>query len=202
MLSKGAFTTLHHNETCDIYQPPLRGVCPNTCIEPGLQPLSGDAHSQYGPRGMGRHKSEMFPNFKWHYWHRRGLTWKIYKVASCLCLLVYSQCIITFIVHTVVAIVVVNMQCIHVVPALPANEVSTANKDAVSHVHLYVSAASVILNFSGLLWHVVNSRLSNSENLTSVSNRRTELALPHWKDWIFTSFEDKYSNLRVHCNSL
>ena len=73
----------------------------------------------------------------------------------------------------------VNMQCIQVVPALPANEESTANKDAVSHVHLYVSAASAILNFNGLLWHIVNSRLSNSENLTSVSHKKTELALLH-----------------------
>ena len=50
---------------------------------------------------------------------------KIYKVASCLCLLIYTQYIITFIVHTSVAIVVVDMQCIQVVPALPANEVNS-----------------------------------------------------------------------------
>ena len=50
---------------------------------------------------------------------------KIYKLMSCLCLLVFSQCINTFIVHTFVAIVVVNMQCIQVVPALPANEVNS-----------------------------------------------------------------------------
>ena len=66
---------------------------------------------------------------------------KTCKVGSCLCLLIYSQCIIIFIVHTSVAIVVVNMQCIQVVPALSANEESPANKDAVPHVHLYVSAA-------------------------------------------------------------
>ena len=51
---------------------------------------------------------------------------KIYKVASCLCLLIiYRQCIITFIVHTSVAIVVVDVQCIQVVPALPADEVKS-----------------------------------------------------------------------------
>ena len=90
------------------------------------------------------------------------------------CVYLYSQCMckIAFIVHTSVAIVVINMQCIQVVPALPANEVSTANEDSMSHVHLYVSAASAILNFSGLLWQVVNSRLSNSDN-------RRLLALPH-----------------------
>ena len=120
------------------------------------------------------------------------------------CVYLYSQCmcIIAFIVHTSVGIVVVNMQCIHVVPALPANEVSTANEDRVSHVHLYVSAASAILTFNGLLWHVVNSRLSNSENPSRVSHKMTELALLHWKDWIFTSFEDESPNMRVYCNSL
>ena len=104
---------------------------------------------------------------------------KTCKVVSCLCLLRYSQCIITFIVHTTVAIVAVNRQCIQMVTALSANEESTANKDAVPHVHLYVSAASAMLSFSGLLWHIVDSRLSNSENLTSISHKRTELALPH-----------------------
>ena len=64
---------------------------------------------------------------------------KIYKVASCLCLLIYTQYIITFIVHTSVAIVVVDMQCIQVVPALPANEVISvyvalhANEDGLLH---------------------------------------------------------------------
>ena len=53
---------------------------------------------------------------------------EIYKVRSCLCLLVYihqeraSACIITCIVHTSVAIVVVNIQ---VMPVLPANEVKS-----------------------------------------------------------------------------
>ena len=79
------------------------------------------------------------------------------------------MCIIAFIVHTSVAIVVINMQCIQVVPALPTNEVSTANEDSMSHVHLYVSAASAILNFSGLLWQVVNSRLSNNDNRRQIS---------------------------------
>ena len=69
-------------------------------------------------------------------------------------------------------------------------------------MRLYVSAPSAILNFNGLLWHVVNSRLSNSENPSRVSNKMTELALLHWKDWIFTSFEDESPNMRVHCNSL
>ena len=79
---------------------------------------------------------------------------------------------------------------------------STANEYTVSYVHLYVSAASAILNFTCLLWHVVDSRLFNSENLTSISHKRTELALPHQKDCIFTCFEDKSSNFRVHCNGL
>ena len=69
-------------------------------------------------------------------------------------------------------------------------------------MRLYVSAPSATLNFNGLLWHVVNSRLSNSENLSRVSHKMTELALLHWKDWIFTSFEDESPNMRVHCNSL
>ena len=78
---------------------------------------------------------------------------------------------------------------------------STASEGTVSHVHLYVSAASAILNFSALLWHVVDSHSSN-ENLTNLSNKKTELAFPHWKDWIFTSFENKSPNLSVHCNGL
>ena len=30
----------------------------------------------------------------------------------------------------------------------------------------------------------------------------TELALPPWRDWIFGSFEDKSSDLEVHCYGL
>ena len=72
---------------------------------------------------------------------------KIYKVTSCLCLLVCSQCIITFMVHTSVAIVVVNMQCIQVVPALPAN--STANKGCI-----YMETFSPEIVFKSLRFYI------------------------------------------------
>ena len=108
----------------------LRGVCPNTCIEPGLQPLSGEAFQL--------HTANMDKE-AWVWIRVKCLCTsaqvtfltlgvvlheKTCKVGSCLCL-IYSQCIITFIVHTSVAIVVVNMQCIQVVPVLPANEVNS-----------------------------------------------------------------------------
>ena len=40
---KGGFPTLRHNEIHNISANLLREVCPNTCIEPGLQPLSSEA---------------------------------------------------------------------------------------------------------------------------------------------------------------
>ena len=67
------------------------------------------AHSQYGQRDMGRHKSEMLLYFSTSDILTLGMVLhEIYKVTSCPCLLVYSQYIITFIVHTSVAIVVDN----------------------------------------------------------------------------------------------
>ena len=39
---KGGFPTLRHNEIRDLSAHLLREVCPNTGIEPGLQPLSNE----------------------------------------------------------------------------------------------------------------------------------------------------------------
>ena len=40
---KGGFPTLRHNEIRDLTANLLKEVCPNTCIEPGLQSLKGEA---------------------------------------------------------------------------------------------------------------------------------------------------------------
>ena len=40
---KGGFPTLRHNEIQDLTANLLKVVCPNTCIEPGLQSLDGEA---------------------------------------------------------------------------------------------------------------------------------------------------------------
>ena len=40
---KGGFPTLRHNETRDLTADLLKEVCLNTCIEPALQPLSGES---------------------------------------------------------------------------------------------------------------------------------------------------------------
>ena len=39
---KGDFPILHHNEIGDMSANLLREVCPNTCTEPGLQPLNNE----------------------------------------------------------------------------------------------------------------------------------------------------------------
>ena len=40
---KGGFPTLWHNEICNLTANLLKEVCPNTCIEPGLQSLDVEA---------------------------------------------------------------------------------------------------------------------------------------------------------------
>ena len=40
---QGGFHTLRHNETRDLLADLFREVCPDVCVEPRLQPLSGES---------------------------------------------------------------------------------------------------------------------------------------------------------------
>ena len=63
-----------------------------------------------------------------------------------------------------------------------------------SYLHPY-KATSAILTLNGWLQHVTVFHLFNSENLRIVGHKRTKLALPLWKDWIFACFEHKSADL-------